>query len=108
MSMLGMGGGAGSLEAGGEEPGSGQRKSTPTPTLPGPMFLLFISPQPCLNPRPQSVSPVRKTESASGRVDRAGDPRPCSCWDPGKGWLGSWQLGRENMVSSAVSAATAA
>lgn len=31
MSMLGMGGEAVSLEAGGEEPGSGQRKSTPHP-----------------------------------------------------------------------------
>lgn len=103
MSVLRMGGGAGSLEAGGEAPGSGSGKSTPSP-----MFLLLVFPQPCPDPRSPECVTRQKSRVCLRRVERAGIPQPCSCWAQGKGWLGSWQLGRENMVGSAVSAATAA
>ena len=41
-----------------------------------PQLRLLFCLQLCPNPRPQSVSLVRRTESASGRVERAGDPHP--------------------------------
>ena len=104
---LRVGGGVGSLEAGGKEPGSGGG-DRPLPATPCFFCSSYPPPHhPALTPGPQSMSLVRRAESASWRVERTGIPRPCSCWSRGKSWLGSWRLGRDNMGCSDVSAATA-
>lgn len=102
-SVLTVQGGAGGLEAGGEEPGSGRGPSTPsTPVSSAHLPLALPRPQ---VPRVCHLSEEQSLPPGGWRVQASFSPAHAG--RRARAWLGSWQLGRKNTVSSAVSAATA-